>query len=237
MTLHEITDQLVKELEKLRFAPPVSHVYNPLVYARAPYDLYNERYGQGTKEVVFLGMNPGPFGMVQTGIPFGEVILARDWLNVEAVVNPPAAEHPKRRVLGFQSTRREVSGRRLWTWVQERFGTPERFFERFMVVNYCPLAFLEESGKNRTPDKLPRTERDAVHRACDLALRRKLEYWKPSKIVGVGRFAQKRAELVTKDMDNQVSVICHPSPANPKANRGWVPIIEQELRDAGVTLP
>lgn len=237
MTLDEITDQLVAELALLRFDPPVKHVYNPLVYAREPHDLYMKRYGVGTKEVVFLGMNPGPFGMVQTGIPFGEVVLARDWLCVEAAVEVPDCEHPKRRILGFESTRREVSGRRLWTWVQERFETPQSFFERFMVVNYCPLAFLEESGKNRTPDKLPRSERDAVHEACDRALRRKLEYWRPSKVVGIGRFAQKRAELVTAGMGIDVSVICHPSPANPKANRGWVPIIEQELRDAGVVLP
>jgi single-strand selective monofunctional uracil DNA glycosylase len=106
-----------------------------------------------------------------------------------------------------------------------------------MVVNYCPLAFMEESGKNRTPDKLPVSERTPIYAACDRALRRKLEVWQPKVVIGVGRFAEKRAQLVVEGMDVQVSVICHPSPANPKANRGWVPIIERELHDAGVLLP
>ena len=36
------------------------------------------------KRVVFLGMNPGPFGMAQVGVPFGEVAAVRDWLRIDA---------------------------------------------------------------------------------------------------------------------------------------------------------
>jgi single-strand selective monofunctional uracil DNA glycosylase len=40
-----------------------------------------------------------------------------------------------------------VSGQRLWGWVQARFGSAAPFFERFWVHNYCPLLFVEASGK------------------------------------------------------------------------------------------
>ena len=67
---------------RLRFAAPVTHVYNPLVYAWAPHEAYLRRFGGARKRVVFLGMNPGPFGMAQTGVPFGEIAAVRGWLRI-----------------------------------------------------------------------------------------------------------------------------------------------------------
>ena len=77
-------------VDGMRFAAPVSHVYNPLDYAWAPNAAYLQRFGQGRKRVVFVGMNPGPFGMVQTGVPFGEIAAVRDWMGIEAEIVPPA---------------------------------------------------------------------------------------------------------------------------------------------------
>ena len=155
MSLADVSRALSQRVARLRFAAPVCCVYNPLEYARAPHELYLSRYGASPKEVLLLGMNPGPFGMAQTGVPFGDVTLVRDWLEIFAAVDKPALEHPKRPVLGFACGRAEISGTRLWGWARERFGTPERFFRRFFVANYCPLAFMEPSGRNLTPDKLP----------------------------------------------------------------------------------
>ncbi|HKJ89152.1 MAG TPA: single-stranded DNA-binding protein, partial [Gammaproteobacteria bacterium] len=138
----------------------MTHVYNPLDYARNPHRRYLERYGRGRREVLLVGMNPGPYGMVQTGVPFGDVGMVRDWMGIEGEVGHPRREHPKRPVEGFGCTRGEASGRRLWGWARDRFGAAEAFFERFYVANYCPLAFFEESGANRTPDKLPREDRE-----------------------------------------------------------------------------
>ena len=92
----------------------MAHVYNPLDYAWTPYEAYVRRFCATSKRVVFLGMNPGPFGMVQTGIPFGEVAAVRDWLQIEGPVVKPAREHSQRLVLGFACTRSVASGRRLW---------------------------------------------------------------------------------------------------------------------------
>jgi len=235
--LHPILDELRDDLEPLEFAPPVTHVYNPLRYARASLDLYLDRFAQPTKEVILVGMNPGPWGMAQTGVPFGEIDAVRDWLGIEAPVGRPEDEHPKRVVEGFDCTRNEVSGRRLWGWARERFGTPDAFFDRFFVHNYCPLAFLEESGRNRTPDKLKKDERDALFGACDRALRRAVEALAPRWVIGIGKFAEDRARASLEGLDVEIGRILHPSPASPAANRGWAEQAEEELAAMGIALP
>ncbi|NJK88662.1 MAG: single-stranded DNA-binding protein, partial [Myxococcales bacterium] len=156
--LVEISRLLSAEVQDLVFGPPVTHVYNPLDYARAPHRAYLERYGGTPKSVVMFGMNPGPWGMAQTGVPFGEVHFVRDWLGIDAPVERPEREHPKRPVEGFRCRRSEVSGARLWGWPGPASALREAFFDRFFVANYCPLVFMEDSGRNRTPDKLPSAE-------------------------------------------------------------------------------
>jgi len=236
MDLKTITAELVKDLAKCKFAPPVTHVYNPLVYARRPYEKYLQRYAKPTKQVVLVGMNPGPWGMAQTGVPFGEVRAVSDWLGIHDKVDTPANPHPKRPVEGFDCPRSEVSGRRLWGWARETFKTPERFFAQFFVANYCPLLFIEESGRNRTPDKLPKAEQQPLFAACDRALRRTIEFLRPAYVVGVGRFAEGRVCAALGEVELTIGRITHPSPANPKANRGWETIITKELKDLGVLL-
>ena len=97
-----------------------------------------------------------------TGVPFGEVSLVRDFLGINETVNQPPIVHPKRPIEGFACTRSEVSGRRLWGWVQDRFKKASAFNKRFFITNYCPLVFMEESGRNHTPDKLPPHEREPL---------------------------------------------------------------------------
>jgi single-strand selective monofunctional uracil DNA glycosylase len=234
--LGPITDDLVREVEGLAFGPPVAYVYDPLVYARTPYDAYVTRYGAAPKEVLLVGMNPGPWGMAQTGVPFGEVDLVRGWLGVEEPVGHPSPEHPARPVEGFTCRRSEVSGRRLWGWARDTFGTPEALFARFFVVNYCPLLFLEASGRNRTPDHLPSREQAPLLAACDRALRRTVVELRPTLVVGVGRFAETRARAALACLDVRVGRITHPSPANPAANRGWGELVGAELSALGIVM-
>lgn len=235
--LAAVSRDLAREVDAMTFAPPVAYVYDPLVYARAPHEAWLARWGGGRKEALFLGMNPGPFGMAQTGVPFGDVASVRDLLGVRGDVVAPARTHPKRPVLGFAFPRSEVSGTRLWGWVRNRFGGPEAFFARFFVANYCPLAFLEASGLNRTPDKLPAGERAALFAACDRALRRVVEVLGAGRVVGVGAFARARAEAALEGTGVVVTSIPHPSPASPAANRGWAPLVERALADAGIRVP
>lgn len=227
--LTAITRRLAKDVDELTFAPPVTHVYNPLDYAWQAHAQYLARYGEGKGRVVLLGMNPGPFGMAQVGVPFGEVSLVRDWLGIHTPISRPSREHPARPVLGFDCPRSEVSGARLWGWAKERFGTPERFFEQYFVVNYCPLVFMGESGKNITPDKLPVAERTPLFAVCDHALREMCSVLQPRRVIGVGSFAFGRAKAALQDRDVPLAQILHPSPASPKANAGWAKIVEEQL--------
>jgi len=218
---------------RLRFSPPTAYVYNPLEYAWAPHRDYLRKWGRGRKKTVFLGMNPGPWGMAQTGVPFGEVSAARDWLGIGGQVGKPEPEHPKRPVAGFACSRSEVSGRRLWGLFRERFGSPDRFFADHFVLNYCPLVFMEESGRNRTPDKLPAAERTALDALCDAFLREALAILRPTFLVGVGAYAE-QCLLRNAPADAGVLRILHPSPASPAANRDWAGAATRTLESRGV---
>ena len=220
---------LSEQVGRLKFPSPITNLYNPLDYAWGAHELYLQKYGASQKRVVFLGMNPGPFGMAQTGVPFGEVAAVRDWLKIRTSVRRPANEHPKRPVLGFDCTRSEVSGRRLWGLFAERFGTPEEFFSGHFVVNYCPLVFCEESGRNFTPDKLPAAKQAMLFDVCNEHLRRVLEILQPEWLIGVGGFAQARAAGVSETVKIKVGQILHPSPASPAANRGWAQAATRQL--------
>jgi len=235
-SLIAIAARLRDAADELSFGPPVQTVYNPLRYAWAPYRRYLERFGVKRGRVVLMGMNPGPWGMAQTGVPFGEVEAVRDWMKIEAEVRRPNQEHPKRPIEGFACSRSEVSGRRLWSWAADRFGSAESFFDQFFVINYCPLAFLEESGRNRTPDKLPAAERRPLLALCDRALQETLTALEPRLVVGVGRFAEARARNALQDAAVPVGGILHPSPASPAANRGWDERADKQLRALGLEL-
>ncbi len=232
-----ITDDLVASVRRLTFSAPVTHTYQPLIYARSGYDRYVTRFGDTVKAVVLVGMNPGPFGMAQTGVPFGDVEMVVGWMGINTPIAQPSGVHPKRPIYGFSCMRREVSGRRLWGWAKQRYGTPDTFFNQFFVLNYCPLVFMEASGRNRTPDKLPAVEKKRLFQICDTALRRSIVVFRPQWVVGIGGFAEKRISAALKGMPLKIGRIIHPSPANPKANQGWGPHIESELAAMGIDLP
>ncbi len=225
--------RLSTQVDALQFSPPVSHVYNPLDYAQSPHELYLRRYGATPKKVVFLGMNPGPFGMVQCGVPFGEIEAVRDWMKIEANVDKPAVENPKRVIEGFSCVRSEVSGRRLWGLFRERFGTAEAFFAEHFVANYCPLAFFDH-GRNLTPDKLSSSEAAPLYEACDEHLRALVDALQPEWLIGVGGFAEARAAVALAGTAVKIGRILHPSPASPAANRGWAEAASKQLVALGI---
>jgi single-strand selective monofunctional uracil DNA glycosylase len=236
LPLVQVSRRLARRVGALSFAEPVTHVYNPLEYARRPHEAYLETWGQGPKEVLLVGMNPGPFGMAQTGVPFGDVGFVRDFLKIDRPVKRPEREHPKRPIEGLACPRREVSGRRLWGLAEDLFGTPERFFERFFVLNYCPLCFMGASGKNLTPDKLPAEERAPLFAACDEALAEATRLLEPRVVVGVGAFATNRCRAALPS-SIRVGTVLHPSPASPRANRDWAGQARRELEALGIKLP
>ena len=232
--LIKATKALSQSVGSLSFDLPTAYVYNPLEYAWEIHRQYLALAEGGKKKVVFLGMNPGPYGMAQTGVPFGEIPAVRDWMGLSGEVTKPNPEHPKRQVDGLGCTKSEVSGRRLWGLFSEKYPDAHEFFKDHFVINYCPLVFMEESGKNRTPDKLPAAETKPLEQACDDHLRQVIEILEPEWLIGVGAFAEKRASIALSDLNVQIGKILHPSPASPAANRGWAEaankqLIEQEI--------
>jgi hypothetical protein len=147
--------------------------------------------------------------MAQTGVPFGEVAAVRNWLGISAPVGRPEREHPARPVTGFACPRSEVSGRRVWGWARKHFGTAERFFARFFIANYCPLLFLEGSGRNLTPDRLPASERRPLEAACDAALGRSARLLAPQMVGGVGAFAARSAARALAGTGMRVEQVLH----------------------------
>ncbi|QYY34406.1 uracil-DNA glycosylase family protein [Ruficoccus sp. ZRK36] len=235
--LQSAAKRLREELAGLRFGAPVTHIYQPLDYAWEPHAQYLEKYGNATKRVIFMGMNPGPFGMAQTGVPFGEIEAVRDWIGIEAPVGKPPVEHPKRPVDGFACTRSEVSGRRLWGLFAEKFGPAQNFFREHFVANYIPLLFLqadEKGCRNIAPDKLGAADSAALLAACDEHLRTVVEVLQPEWVIGVGKFAEGRAREALGPDGPKIGTVLHPSPASPAANRGWAPQATAQLEALGI---
>lgn len=226
--------RLSAAVNELDFTEPTTHIYNPLDYAWAAHEQYIRMHGNPGKKILFMGMNPGPFGMAQTGVPFGEIDHVRDWVGVEAEVLKPENEHPKRPIEGFACERSEVSGRRLWAAMKERFGTADQFFSNHFVLNYCPLVFMEASGKNRTPDKMNIDETAPLYAACDQHLREVVDILQPEWLIGVGAFAEGRAKAALKEVDINFGRILHPSPASPAANRGWAEQATKQMLSLGI---
>ncbi|MBK8270160.1 MAG: single-stranded DNA-binding protein [Planctomycetes bacterium] len=227
----ELSRALADRTRRLRFGLPVTHVYRPLDYARELHESYLATYADGDRDVLFLGMNPGPWGMAQTGIPFGAVGAVREWLRIDGSVEMPPRMHEKRPIQGLDCTRNEAAvavGR------GRLIGFAARFFNRFFVANYCPLCFLEASGCNRTPDKLPPEERRPLYAACDQALVGIVGILKPSIVIGVGAFAETRAREALKETGVRIGRIPHPSPASPAANRGWAGQADSALASLGI---
>ncbi|XP_003476068.1 single-strand selective monofunctional uracil DNA glycosylase isoform X1 [Cavia porcellus] len=224
------------ELSQLQFSEPVGLIYNPVDYAWEPHRSYVTRYCQGPKEVLFLGMNPGPFGMAQTGVPFGEVSMVRDWLGIGGPVLTPAQEHPKRPVLGLECPQSEVSGARFWGFFRNLCGQPEVFFRHCFVHNLCPLLFLAPSGRNLTPAELPAKQREQLLGICDAALCRQVQLLGVRLVVGVGRLAEQRARRALSGLMPEVQVegLLHPSPRNPQANKGWETVAKERLSELGL---
>ena len=236
--LIEAAAELVQALKPLSFGEPVSHVYLPTEYAWDRHCDYLNNYGGGSKKVIMLGMNPGPWGMAQTGIPFGEIPSVRDWMGISGSVGKPEKEHPKRPVEGFECSRSEVSGRRLWGLFAERFPDAHDFFKDHFVANYCPLVWMGETGKNITPDKLPAAEMAPVEKACRKHLAAVIAATEPEWLIGVGAYAEKKLIETVKEYfpgkQFRTGKILHPSPASPIANRGWEPQAQRQLLELGV---
>ncbi len=212
--------------------------YHPLSYAWAVHREYLSRYVRKSAPLLFLGMNPGPFGMAQTGIPFGEIDAVTTYLKLSGEIAPFPGAHEKRPVTGFECTRSEVSGRRLWTLIAELYPDAGTFPDHLSVMNYCPLLFADKGpgGKNIVPEKLAKPYREQLEALCDSYLDDIVTLIRPEVIVGVGIYAEKKgkASVARTGLPIRVTSVLHPSPASPAANRGWSEQAVASMKERGV---
>ncbi|KAJ8670440.1 hypothetical protein QAD02_001699 [Eretmocerus hayati] len=227
---------LSQKLRYINFNFPVEHIYDPVVYAYHTHAIYVTKYCHSNKKILFLGMNPGPWGMSQTGVPFGEVNIVKEWLKISGYIGKPFREQADRLVTGFSCTRSEISGRRFWSLFKELCGgDPEKFFRHSFLHNYCPIALMDAGGRNITPAELKGPEQYALYAACDEALAAVLRLLQVEIVLGVGRFAEKRAQTVVKTAGLPIKVLCipHPSPRSV-GNENWNEKAKLKLREYGL---
>ena len=226
--LSVICDAAIPKLEKKTI---VAHATNPLDYAWPHHEQYLLKWGNRGGKTLLLGMNPGPWGMAQTGVPFGATEVAQSFLQIEArELETPSNAHPKRPIEGMALERQEISGTRLWNLMKMHFGTVENTFDNLFVVNHCPLLLLGETGKNITPNNLPSAIMSPLLKACDEHLLDVIDIIGVTRVIGIGKYAEQRARLAlgagktgsgtSRDGRSiRINTCWHPSPASPLANR------------------
>jgi single-strand selective monofunctional uracil DNA glycosylase len=236
LKLVEIYQRLRNRLQGLvergDWGPHITGAYQPLEYAWRPFQDFLQLMQDGPKEVLFLGMNPGPHGMAQTGVPFGSVGIVREWFQITKEVSQPFNVHPALAIDGFSHKKQEVSGQRFWGLMRQRFETVQAFFKTQAVHSFCPLLFFAKSGANVTPERLPKEIRTPLLDPCIQALRELVELWKPQAVVALGAWAQTMAQASLKTTARLVK-IPHPSPANPNS-RNWLTQVPQILEAEGL---
>jgi single-strand selective monofunctional uracil DNA glycosylase len=213
-----LSDKCTKKIPNLLKHKDVAHVTNPLDYAWELHEQFITKWAGCGAKTLLLGMNPGPYGMAQTGVPFGATKMATDVLGMEPVeLQTPSGAHPKRPIQGLSMERQEVSGTRFWTFMVEHFGSIESTFSNIFVVNHCPLLILGETGRNITPVDIPKSIINPILDLCDQHLKSVVDIMGIERIVGVGNYAKKRAKTIVPELD--IDAMWHPSPASPLANR------------------
>jgi single-strand selective monofunctional uracil DNA glycosylase len=231
------TKEFAFECARIEY-PENVYVYHPLIYAWDFHRKYLERYVKEDTKALFLGMNPGPFGMAQTGIPFGEVDVVEEYLHIDEQLHNLPITHPKRPIDGLNCARSEVSGRRLWALIKERYPLAHMFPPYLAIMNYCPVVFVDKgpTGKNIIPEKIEKEVRMALENVCDSYLDDIISIILPHSVIGIGQYAKKKLEqsISRLEKDIYVTSILHPSPANPKANRGWAVEVEKVLIEENI---
>ena len=212
--VEKFADSLVKE-------GSVDAVYNPLAYAWEPHRAYLELASGGGAKTLLLGMNPGPHGMGQMGIPFAATSVVRELLKITNLeVGQPRKPHPKRPISGLDWPKEEVSGTRLWGLLANEYGSAESIFKSVFLLNHCPLMlFSGERATNITPDKITGPTTKALLERCDEHLREVVDIMQIERVIGVGRYSEKRALNALSGIDISITTCWHPSPASPLANR------------------
>ena len=228
--LRDDTEDLARRMESEGVA---DCVYNPLMYAWEIHEEFIRLSGGHGAKTILMGMNPGPHGMGQMGIPFAATSVVRELLGISGIdVGKPALTHPKRPVNGLNHSKEEVSGTRLWGLLQGTYGGASQIFQNVFIVNHCPLMIFEgHRGTNITPNNVSGLVVRELLERCDQHLREVVIALGAEEVIGIGKYAEKRANLALAAMGTRVKTCWHPSPASPLANRNGGEDWRENVRD------
>ena len=188
LAIIELYKSLNIELDELKFFPPCFYVYNPLSYCFESFKIYFEYLNTEEEINLFFGINPGPFGMAQTGIPFGDKETVKNYLKIEPKIDIDKIpkQHPKKQILGLEVKRVEKSGRIFWGVIKEFYPEKYDFFKSNFVLNFCPLCFLDEQGRNITPKVLRKEDQIALYKILEIFMLKLFKLIKIKKLIAIG---------------------------------------------------
>ena len=212
--------RLRHELRGLRFGPPVSHVYDPLDYARRGYESYVRAFANAPKRVLFVGMNPGP---VRDGADRRAVRRRPDGARLAAASRRRSAgRRPSTR-----SDRCRASRVRAARSAAPASGAPSRSASASRSAS-SPTTSSRTTARSRSSRRAAAIARptscpSASARRCFAPATRTCAGWcaalEPEWVIGIGAFAEARAREALPGA--RVGRITHPSPANPRAQENW----------------
>lgn len=221
----DIECDLNNELNELQFPKNITHIYNPIVYALNLHCQYIKKFLNGKKKVMLIGMNPGPNGMVQNGVPFGNTNTVKNLMKIQGQVDQPPSLNPKRPVTGLSCTTEEPSGVRIWNLLQKLAGSLEVFGEQCFLHNFCPLAFFDEQGKNITPSELKGKIKSTLRDICLKYLEKEIQLIQPEIIIAIGSYVGDSLRKLSKQSiyvrtNIKILQLAHPSPRSLN-NNNW----------------
>lgn len=196
--------------------PRDHRVLNVHAYGWSAYEAFvRAYYSDGRPRILALSMNPGPFGAVQTGIPFCDVPLARQLLpGFDRLI----AAKPS----WVASERREISALKLVVWSDARFGGIRGLYARVLLAMTCPLAILRGPRKTNVPlPALPRREQEKIEAFIPRHAAEEIRLAEPAGILMLGEWAQRvwRIALRTDPGLASLPALAAPHPAAHITNR------------------
>ncbi|XP_036325238.1 single-strand selective monofunctional uracil DNA glycosylase-like [Rhagoletis pomonella] len=213
--------KLNNDLQNILKPPGITHVYNPVEYASSIHCAYLEKYLDGPKRVVFVGMNPGSNGMGQTGVPFGNILTVRDEMGLTGSVQQPPSIHAKRPVSGLECNIEEPSGVRIWSLFKKLAGgSLNNFGRQCFVHNFCPLIFYDSAGHNITPSELKGDYKAKIGKACLDVLDLELDLLKTEILVVIGSYMHDMVKRSRHASSLKICKLPHPSPRSLN-NHNW----------------
>jgi len=265
VVVNTVADQILaasdRLSERLAALPPVGDLValDPTRYCRSAWAAYLQMAAR-LGCVLVVGMNPGPHGMAQTGVPFTDPWIV-DELDLQAprADVPPADipavgswRHRSHRARGVLGSKREESAKRLWPLLREICApyaavgpsadkiaeATRRVCNEVLLVNALPICWLDPAGKNVSAEQVekraPAQVREGLRDLVNEWLQAVADILRPAAVIGVGRWAR---EFVTDlDVDHFVEIpfrdgIKHPSPS-AGSEAAWRAEAEPILRRA-----